>query len=93
MSAAGARLVKILKNDLDLPTLKARANATFQILDAHLADRQWVELGHPTIGDIACFLYTALAGEGDIALEPYENIRAWIERMKKLPRFITMPGI
>jgi glutathione S-transferase len=93
MSAAGARLVKILNYDLNLPALQARANATFKILEAHLANRQWVELGHPTIGDIACFPYTALAGEGEISLEPYPNIRAWIGRMKEVPRFITMPGI
>lgn len=93
MSAAGARLVKILNYDLDLEKLQARANATFKILDAHLADREWLELGHPTIGDIACFPYTALAGEGGIALEPYPHINAWIGRMKQLPGFVPMPGV
>jgi len=93
MSAAGARLVKILNYDLDLPKLQARANATFAILDTHLAGREWLELGHPTIGDIACFPYTALAGEGGISLEPYPNVRRWLDRMKRLPRFIPMPGI
>lgn len=93
MSAAGARLVKILNYDLDLAKLQSRAKATFEILDAHLADREWLELGHPTIGDIACFPYTALAGEGDISLEPYANVRSWIARMKAMPKFIPMPGV
>ena len=93
MSAAAARLVKILNYDLDLEKQQARAKATFAILDAHLADREWLELGHPTIGDIACFPYTALAGEGDISLDPYPNIKAWIGRMKQLNGFIPMPGI
>jgi glutathione S-transferase len=93
MSSAGARLVKILNYDMDLPKLQARANATFTILDAHLADREWVELGHPTIGDIACFPYTAMAGEGGISLEPYPNIRRWLHSMKELRGFIPMPGI
>lgn len=93
MSAAGARLVKILNYDLDLPKLQARANATFTILDAHLKSRDWLELGRPTIGDIACFPYTALAGEGGISLEPYPHVRAWIARIKELPHFIPMPGI
>jgi len=93
MSAAGARLVKILNYDLDLPKLQARAESTFRILDAQLAGREWLELGHPTIGDIACYPYTALAGEGGISLEPYANIRAWMERFKKLPRYIPMPGL
>jgi glutathione S-transferase len=93
MSAAGARLVKLLQYDLDLKKLQDRAINTFRILDAHLSDRHWLELGHPTIADIACFPYTALAGEGDISLQPYHNIRAWIERIKQLSRFIAMPGI
>ncbi|TAM85148.1 glutathione S-transferase [bacterium] len=93
MNAAGARLVKILSYPLDLAKLHAGANRVFKILDDHLATREWLELGHPTIGDIACFPYTALAGEGGIDLKPYPNILAWIERIKKLPGFIPMPGI
>ena len=65
----------------------------FKILDDHLADREFLELGHPTIGDLACFPYTAMAGEGGIDLAPYKNVLAWVERMKRLPGFIPMPGI
>lgn len=93
MNAAGARLVKILNYPLDLEKLQAGAHRVFKILDDHLAGRQFLELGHPTIGDIACFPYTAMAGEGGIDLSQYKNVLAWIERMKKLPGFIPMPGI
>jgi glutathione S-transferase len=93
MSAAGARLVKLLKYDLDLKKLQDRANSTFKVLETQLSGREWLELDHPTIADIACFPYTALAGEGEISLQPYSHVRAWIERIKKLPRFIPMPGI
>lgn len=93
MNSAGARLVKILNYQMDLPKLQAGAVRAFEILDHHLADRKWVELGQPTIGDIACFPYTALAGEGGIDMSKYENIARWIERMKGLRNFISMPGI
>ena len=93
MNAAGARLVKILNYPLDLEKLQAGANRVFKILDDHLANRDFLELGHPTIADIACFPYTAMAGEGGIDLAPYKNVLAWIERMKRLPGFIPMPGI
>lgn len=93
MNAAGARLVKILNYPLDIEKLQVGAVRVFTILDAHLADREWLELGHPTIADIACFPYTALAGEGGIDLTPYPNVLAWIARIKRLPRFIPMPGI
>jgi glutathione S-transferase len=93
MSSAGARLVKILDYPLDLAKLQAAANRVFEILNAHLSDREWLELDHPTIGDIACFPYTALAGEGGIDLSQYPNVLGWIERMKSIPNFIPMSGI
>ncbi|TAL56817.1 glutathione S-transferase family protein [Pandoraea sp.] len=93
MNAAGARLVKILNYPLDLEKLQAGAHRVFKIMNAHLADRQWLELGHPTIADIACFPYTAMAGEGGIDLTPYPHILAWIGRVKRLPGFIPMPGV
>jgi glutathione S-transferase len=93
MNAAGARLVKILNYPLDLEKLQAGAKRIFKIMDDHLASREWLELGHPTIGDIACFPYTAMAGEGAIDLAPYRNILKWIDRVKRVPGFITMPGI
>jgi glutathione S-transferase len=76
-----------------LEKLQTSAKATFKILDAHLANRAFVALDHPTIADCACFPYTAMAGEGGIDLAPYGNILGWIERMKKVPGFIPMPGI
>lgn len=93
MNAAGARLVRILNYPLDLEKLHAGAHRVFKILDDHLADRQFLELGHPTIGDIACFPYTAMAGEGGIDISCYKNLTAWVERMKVIPGFIPMPGI
>jgi glutathione S-transferase len=93
MNAAGARLVKILNYPLDLEKLHAGANRVFKIMDDHLATRDFLELGRPTIADIACFPYTALAGEGGIDLSPYKNVKAWVERMRRIPGFIGMPGI
>ena len=93
MNAAGARLVKILNYPLDLDKLQIGAHRVFKIMDDHLAGRNFLELGHPTIGDIACFPYTAMAGEGGIDLSSYKNILAWLERMKSLPGFIPMPGV
>lgn len=30
---------------------------------------------------------------GDISLQPYPNVLAWIERMKKLPGFFPIEGL
>ncbi|WP_194723665.1 glutathione S-transferase family protein [Noviherbaspirillum malthae] len=93
MNSAGARLVKILNYPLDLEKLQTGAKRVFKIMDDHLATRDFLELGRPTIADIACFPYTAMAGEGGIDLAPYPNILKWINNMKRIPGFITMPGI
>ncbi len=93
MNAAGARLVKILNYTLDLPSLQAGANRVFGIMNAHLLGRNFLALDHPTIGDIACFPYTAMAEQGGISLGPYPNVVRWIDRMKHIPKFIPMPGI
>lgn len=62
-------------------------------INRHLATREWLELGHPTIADIAAFPYIALAGDGKVSLEPYPHILAWIERIRQLPNFVAMKGI
>jgi glutathione S-transferase len=43
-----------------------------------------------TLADIAMYTYTAHAPEGDISLEPYPHIRAWLGRVEALPRFVPM---
>jgi glutathione S-transferase len=93
MNSAGARLVKILNYPMDLEKLQAGAKRVFGIMNEHLAHREFLELGHATIGDIACFPYTAMAGEGGIELAPYTHILRWIDQVKRLPGFIPMPGI
>ncbi len=62
-------------------------------INRHLADREWLELGHPTIADIAAFPYIALAADGKVSLDEYPHILAWIERIKQLPGFVGMAGI
>lgn len=62
-------------------------------LNNHLGNREWLELGHPTIADVAVFPYVALAPDGKINLENYPNILSWIDRIKHLPGFVGMIGI
>jgi glutathione S-transferase len=47
----------------------------------------------PTIADLACFPYSALALEGGIDLAPYPHLVDWIVRIRGLPDFPAMPGI
>ena len=63
------------------------------IMNTHLANREWLELGRCTIADIACMPYIGVSYEGGVSLDSYPNIRAWIARIKALPNFIPMSGI
>jgi glutathione S-transferase len=91
---AAARAFHLLKRahiDIDLAT--TRAHAFLRMLDEHLASRTWLEFERPTIADIACFPYIALAHQGQIELAGYSHVRSWIDRIKRLPGFVAMPGI
>jgi glutathione S-transferase len=57
------------------------------ILDARLSGNQWLALGRPNIADVTCYPYTARAPEGNIALDPYPAVQAWIKRFEALPGY------
>ena len=88
-----ARLHDKFGYDLDVELARKRAHTIIGLIDAHLATRDWLALGRPTIADLACFPYIALAPEGGVSLDNYPAVQAWIGRIKVLPNFIPMPGI
>jgi len=99
MNASAARLHDMLGYDLDIDNVREAAHDAFRILDDHLTMREieghgWVAtMARPTIADIACFPYVALAGDGGISLDDYRAIQRWLDRVKAVPGFIPMPGI
>jgi glutathione S-transferase len=88
-----ARLHFLLGVPVDIERARAQAKAALKILDERLRSRAWLELDRPTIADIACFPYAALAPQGKVELDDYPNVRAWIDRIKALPRYRSMPGL
>jgi glutathione S-transferase len=68
---------------------------TGQVLDlveAQLAERNWLEGERLTIADLAVAPYLALSPQGGVDLDPFPNIRAWLERIVARPGFPAMPG-
>jgi glutathione S-transferase len=78
---------------LDVAQAREKAKRILDLMEAHLAKRDWLTLDRPTIADIACMPYVGLAHEGGLSLQPYPAIRAWIGRIKALPGFVTMPAL
>jgi len=50
----------------------------------------WLALDRATLADIACYPYVKRAPEGDLPLDNYPAIRAWLARCEALPGWIEM---
>jgi glutathione S-transferase len=87
---AVARVIQLFKRPVDPADPIARANALFKVMDAHLASQPFLAGDRPTLADIANYSYTARAPEGNVSLEPYRNVRAWLARIEALPGFVPM---
>lgn len=61
-------------------------------MDAHLGGSAYLAGSHPTLADIACYAYVAVAPEGGVSLEPFAHVRAWLARVESMPQFLPMPA-
>ncbi|MDR2365518.1 MAG: glutathione S-transferase [Zoogloeaceae bacterium] len=71
----------------------AIAENLLRFMETHLARRVFLAADHPTLADLACCGYIAHAPEGGITLEPYPNIRRWLQAVETLPGFKPMPDL
>lgn len=77
----------------DLNAAQQIAQRALGVLESRLAAHAWLAGSGPTIADIACFPYAALAHEGKVDTAPYPGVQQWVGRIKSLDRFVSMPGI
>jgi len=87
---AAARLVTVFGATLDHEAAIESAHALLEKLETHLEGRNWLAGNHATIADIADYTYIAHAPEGNVSLNSYPNIRAWLTRVEALPGFTPM---
>ncbi len=98
-SVAAARQHYSFGLDADIPRCEALAHTTLRLMDDTLAELQagtspWLAgTTQPSIADIACFPYAALAPEARIDLRRYPALQRWIHAMRHQSGFIAMPGI
>jgi glutathione S-transferase len=71
----------------DIEARRAAGYAALDVMERHLADREYFVGERFTIADIALYAYTHVAPEGGFDLEPYPAVRTWLERVG------TQPGI
>jgi glutathione S-transferase len=86
-----ARLVTVFKAAFNPQEVIARAHALFVIMEKELAARPFLVGEHATLADVANYSYIAHAPEGNVSLDAYPAIRAWLARIEALPGFVPMP--
>jgi len=97
-SAGAARLHDMLQMPGDIVALRRSATRTLRELEAAISAARrrggiFLVGDRPTIADIACFPYVALAPDGGLPLDAYPSIRLWMRAIRGLPGFVEMPGI
>jgi glutathione S-transferase len=90
--SAAARLITVFGAPLDVDFAAATAAKAMQKLEKGLEGHDWLVGDRPTIADVAAYSYTAHAPEGNVSLDPYPNVRAWIARFEALDGFEPMPA-
>lgn len=93
-----ARLHDMLGRSADIERVRQAAKTALRRLESRLTEQGFFGNGflvgdRPTIADIACFPYAALAPDGGIALDDYPAINRWMLTIRKLDHFLEMPGI
>lgn len=87
---ASARLVTVFGAKLNAADLIARSHQLFGVVEATLAQRPFLVGSTPTLADVAMYTYTAHAPEGNVSLEAYPRLRAWLANIEALPGFVPM---
>ncbi|HEY3665211.1 MAG TPA: glutathione S-transferase [Polyangiaceae bacterium] len=87
---ASARRARVFNAPVDFEAAQRKAHELFTVVEAELTGRSFLVGESATLADVAMYTYTAHAPEGDISLEPYPAVRAWLSRIEALPGFVPM---
>ncbi len=76
--------------------LTMRMHRALDVVERHMADREWVVGNAPTIADISMCGYFFYDGELGFEWAQYPNMKAWVDRIRALPGwkhpYDLMPG-
>ncbi|MEX5683855.1 glutathione S-transferase family protein [Pseudomonas silesiensis] len=88
---ARARLITVFGAPHNAEEAISRSHDVLKVIDQELAHTTFLAGSEPTIADVAAYSYIAHAPEGNVSLEDYANVRAWLKRIEALPGFVGMP--
>lgn len=87
---AAARLITVFGAALNADEVINRAHALLAMMDIELGKTAFLAGAAPSIADVSNYSYIAHAPEGNVSLQGYPNVRAWLARVQALPGFVPM---
>ena len=87
---ARARLATVFGADIDIDAAQSTATALLRVLEKTLKTNDFVAGGPASIADLALYAYVAHAPEGNVSLDGYPAVNAWLKRIENLPGFVAM---
>ena len=87
---AKARLITVFGAPFNAEDVINSAHALLSVMNLELSRSAFLVGDQPTIADIAGYSYIAHAPEGNVSLQEYPQVRAWLNRVETLPGFVAM---
>ncbi len=90
---ASCRMVKQFGTDEPLAFALTLSARLLSLMEQHLSEHAYLATDKPTIADLACYSYVAVAPEGGVSLDSYPAIGRWMSRIQAIPGFFAMPAL
>ena len=75
---------------MQIPGKRMAGEAALELMDKHLATRDWFVGDSVSLADIALYAYTHVAEAGGFALADHAHVCAWLDRVGELPGYVPM---
>ena len=73
-----------------VPPKRIAGQAALELMDRHLANRDWFVGQGATLADVVLYAYTHVAEAGGFRLADLEHVCAWLDRVAELPGYVPM---
>lgn len=87
---AAARVMALFGLPADPTETVSRSHLLLSVMETHLQREAFLAGPSVTLADLSNYAYVAHAPEGSVSLEPYPELRGWLERIEALPGFVPM---
>jgi glutathione S-transferase len=71
-----------------LPGIREKGQAALQLMDDHLAERDWFVGGKVSVADVALYAYTHMCEDGGFRWEEFPNVKRWCARIEDLEGYV-----